>query len=104
MSGEFGRYQYFGYIDSVIRQIAENCIHGDSWRSTAPTYSSTALIGHWLEDYFAPVMKNLTYNEAGDSHPAWDDVETINRAIEALIKTRDEIIQSEQLTAPDGQK
>jgi hypothetical protein len=108
MSGEFGHYNYTGYIDQVIRQIADECIFGDeacyeeNSKDCVPMYKATRLVGFWLANYLVPIVHDITYNEACDSHPGQGDIDNVNLAIEGLIKLRDEMITAGAQSAQDG--
>lgn len=61
MSGEFGQYDYRGYIDSVIRQIAEECSRGKYVE-----YPMTRAFGVFLREV-AQVASDIAFLEAGDN-------------------------------------
>lgn len=61
MSGEFGQYDYRGYIDDVISAIAEECLRGDEVE-----FDITRSFGTLLEK-IAVVAKDIAYLEACDS-------------------------------------
>lgn len=60
MSGEFGKYDYRGYIDNVIRQIADECLHPDE------EYRLTRMFGEFLKSV-SLVAQEIALLEAGDN-------------------------------------
>ncbi len=62
MSGEFGQYDYRGYIDTVIKTIADECRTPQTGDPRAPL---TRLFGSFLKQV-ADVAETIALLEAGD--------------------------------------
>jgi hypothetical protein len=85
MSGEFGKYQYRGYIDDVIRIIGDEMQGG---YDTRVQYEGTKIIGKWVENDLGALLSTIAYNEADDSSPGLADLRIIDSTIKELQQVR----------------
>lgn len=95
MSGEFGRYDYHGYIDRAQRQILEDM-------TARNVYWSTQLIGEAL----APLVELLhlvAYHEEGDHEPTPDEyIKAIKKLEFSLLALKPKLQPLTVVTRVDG--
>lgn len=93
MSGEFGGFNYTGYIDTVIKTIADECRYGDREQLTQ-------LFGMFLK-HVAKAAEDIAYLEAGDT-----GVESAARALKLhvpqMIAALDRLHEVAQEIADEG--
>jgi hypothetical protein len=85
MSGEFGKFEYRGYVHRVIRDIGEEMQGLDDEKVQ---HEGTKIIGAWVTNDLGALFSTVAYNEADDSEPGLADLRIFDQAIKGLQEAR----------------